>query len=191
MSEQTPDRTPAKPEDRDGPLLPDEWDELLDRLPPAAEDQGNPGHDMARAAARRAQAVRLRLAGASYDQIAQVAGYSHKSSARQAVMRALDRMEQESVNELRALENARLDADEVVLRSLINDAGLPAQRRIAAIDSRLRLAQRRARLYGLDAPVQVALSAGVAADLEDALLEAEAVFVQGEVLSSEDERLEG
>jgi hypothetical protein len=181
--------TPAVPEP--GERIPDEWDALLDELPPATEDQGNAGHDLAKAAARRAQAVRLRLSGATYEQIAQVAGYSHKAAARNAVMRALTKVEAESVSELRVLENARLDADEMVLRAILQDASAPARTRIAAVDARLRLSARRSRLNGLDAPVQVALSAGVAADLQDALAEAEAVFVEGTVLSSEDERLEG
>lgn len=184
----TDETRPAVPQ---GDRIPDEWDALLDDLPPATNDQGNAGHDLARAAARRAQAVRLRLAGATYQQIAEAAGYSHKAAARNAVMRALTKVEAESVSELRVLENARLDADEMVLRTILQDAQAPARTKIAAVDARLRLSARRSRLNGLDAPVQVAISAGVAADLDDALAEAEAVFVEGVVLESSDERLEG
>ena len=174
---------------RSGPPTDAETDALLDTLdllPPASEDAGTPGHDLARAAARRVQAVRLRMSGATYDQVAETCGYSNRSAARQAVMRALTRLEVESVGELRALENARLDADEVVLRTLIGDRNRPDSVRIKAIDSRLRLSARRARLNGMDAPLQVALSAGVTAELEDALAEA-AALIEGEVLGVVDE----
>lgn len=167
-----------------------ETDALLDALevlPPAHEDHGGyTGHELARAAARRTMAVRLRLSGATYQQIADQCGYSNKSNARQVVLRALTRLEVESVGELRALENARLDADEMVLRSIIAKGSNKPADRIRAIDSRLRLSARRARLNGLDAPLQVALSAGVTASLEDALAEAEAL-IRGEVIDVHDE----
>lgn len=172
-----------------GPPTTLETDALLDvieSLPPATHDQGNAGHELARASARRAHAVRLRLAGLTYDQIARECGYSNKSAARQVVIRALTKIEAESVGELRALENARLDADERVLRGIIGGVNNKPADRIKAIDSRLRLSARRARLNGLDAPLQVALSAGVTASLEDALAEAEAL-IRGEVLEVHDE----
>lgn len=181
----------GQPDLRSGPKTDAETDALLDTLdllPPASTDHGSGAHDLGRAAARRVQAVRLRMSGATYDQIAEACGYSDKGSARHAVMRALTRLEAESVGELRALENARLDADEVVLRSLIADRSQTANTRIRAIDSRLRLSARRARLNGLDAPLQVALSAGVTAELEDALAEA-AALIEGEVLDVLDEPL--
>ena len=160
-------------------------------LPPASAAQGEPGHDTPMELARGARLLQLRAARMTYQQIAQEMGYSDKSTARQALLRALDRHEAENVRELRTLENLALDDDERVLRTIIADRNLTPERRIRAIDARTRLSARRSRLNGLDAPVQVALSAGVAADLEDALAEAEAVFVRGEVLASEDERLEG
>ena len=172
-----------------GPHTDPETDALLDTfdaLPPASADQGNAGHDLARAAARRTMAVRLRMAGATYDQIAKQCGYSHRKAAQDIVVRALTKLEVESVGELRALENARLDADERVLRGIISGQDNKPADRIKAIDSRLRLSARRARLNGLDAPLQVALSAGVTASLEDALAEAEAL-VRGEVLDVTDE----
>lgn len=165
--------------------LPDDLDALLDELPPAGADQGNPGHDMARAHARRTQAVRLRMQGATYEQIAETAGYSDRSAARQAVVRALARYEVESVTELRTLENARLDADELALRTIIADPQAPAAHRIAAVNARTRLSGRRASLNGLDAPMQLQISSGAAARLQDVLANAEQV-VLGLVESSTD-----
>lgn len=181
-----------------------EQDALLDaidnmpQVDPGVRGDNTPAHDLARASARRAQAVRLRIQGATYESIARICGYSDKKSAWEAVNRALGRVEVESVNNLRALENARFDADEYVLRTIIADTNAPASTRIKAIDSRGQLASRRARLNGTNAPIQVAISAGVAADLADAISEAEAVltdFIPGEVLASredppEDERQE-
>lgn len=170
----------------DGPHTTAEQDALLDVIdhqPPASTGHGDT--DLSRAAARRTRAVRLRIAGATYEQIARECGYIDRSSARKAVVRALERLEVESVTELRTLENARLDADEVVLRRLIADSTQPATTRIRAIDSRLRLSAARRRLNGLDAPLQVQISAGVAADLDDALAEAAAVI--GEVLGVTEE----
>lgn len=179
-----------------GPATDSVTDAVLDSLellPPAHTDQGNPGHDLARASARRTKAVRLRMSGATYDQIAKQCGYTDKSTARKAVMRSLVAVEAESVSELRLLENARLDSDEMVLRTIIANGSNKAADRIRAIDSRLRLAARRARLNGLDAPIQVALSAGISADLDDALTELAELtdrIVPGEVTDVSDEPME-
>lgn len=159
-------------------------------IEPGVRGDGTAAHDLSRAAARRAQAVRLRVNGATYETIARICGYSDKKTAWEAVNRALQRVEVESVNNLRALENARYDSDEYVLRTIIADPQQPAAVRIKAIDSRGNLASRRARLNGTNAPIQVAISAGVAADLADAISEAESVlngFVAGEVLASRDD----
>ena len=189
MSEQEDERIPLRAL---GPPTTDEQDALLDivdALPPASGDHGNGAQDLARATARRIAAVRMRMGRATYEQIAEACGYTDRGTARKVVVRALQKIEAESVQELRILENTALDADEMVLRTIISTPTAPAGDRIRAIDSRLRLSARRSRLNGLDAPIQVALSAGVAADLQDALAEAESVF--GEVLYTEDERLEG
>lgn len=173
-------------------------DDDLPTLPPASQSQGNPGHDSADRVARGAELLRLRMLGMSYDQIAEQAGYSDKGAARHALMRALDRHEAENAAQLRHIENLRLDADERVLRSIIGDASLSASARIRAIDSRTRLSARRARMNGLDAPVAVQISAGVAAGLEDALRELDEAVgdvlqfpgratVPGEVLDSTDD----
>lgn len=164
---------------------------------PASETQGDPGHDVATEYAKGARLVRLRAARLTYQQIAEEEGYADAAGARNALVRALKRHEAENVTELRALENLSLDDDERALRTIIL-TGKPADK-IAAVNARVRLSARRARLNGLDAPLQIALSAGVAADLADALAEAEAVFtevVPGMVTSvrdesPDDERLEG
>lgn len=127
--------------------------ESLDaHLGPASDDQGVPGHDLARASARRAQAVALRLAGMTYEEIAVQAGYSDKSAARHAVLRALDRVEAESVQEYRELENARLDRAQAAIWTQVVAGD------IKAVLAFLRLSARRARMNGLDAPQAVTVS---------------------------------
>lgn len=173
-----------------GPATTTEQDALLDTIDTADATGTQGDNDLSRAAARRIRAVRLRIDGATYDQIARICGYSDKKAAWDAVHRALARTEVENVTELRQIENMRLDSDERVLRAIIADSGAKPETRIRAIDSRLRLSARRGRLNGTDAPVQVALSAGVASDLADAIREAEEVltgFVPGEVVSSVDD----
>lgn len=196
MTEQTrqPATTPDPGDLSTGPPTNAETDALLDTinttLGPASDDHGSGAHDLARASARRIQAVRLRLLGTTYDRIAQICGYTDKSSAAKAVKNALAKIEVETVSELRTLENLRIDADEQELRTIIANT-TSATVKIRALDSRRNLSARRSRLNGLDAPVAVTLSAGVAADLADALDEAEALFVRGEVTGRSDERLEG
>ena len=140
-------------------------------LPPPGDRQGAPGHDQATDRANAIRLLTLRAAGMSYEQIAQEVGYADGSGARQALLRALQRHESENVAELRQIENLRLDTDERALRAIIGDTQRPAGERIRAIDARTRLSARRARMNGLDAPVQVQLSAGVQAELSDALAE--------------------
>lgn len=176
---------------------PDPMAEALADLPPASTAHGDP--DRADTVARGARLLQLRSAGMTYEQIAREEGYSDKSSARQALLRALDRHEAENVVELRTLENMRLDSDERVLRAIISDTTAPAATRLRAIDTRTRLSARRARMNGLDAPVAVTISAGVEAALEDALRDLDEVLreqlgdavVPGEVSDVTDERMEG
>lgn len=154
---------------------------------PASERRGVPGHDSAADRTSGANLMRLRMMGMTYEQMAQEAGYADGSGARQALLRALDRHEAENATQLRHVENLRMDADERVLRTIIGDSAAKPTDRIRAIDSRTRLSARRARLNGLDAPVQVQLSAGIAADLEDALRELEEAVVPGEVTDVHDD----
>lgn len=150
-------------------------------LGPASADQGDPGHDVARAAARRAQTVNLRLMGLTYEQIAQQQHYSDRSAARAVVVRALDRVEARLVGEYRDLENARYDAMQAAVFPLLY-SGTPEQK-IATLNSLIRLADRRAKLNGLDAPTKLEVGAGAQAQLEDALAQLRDV-VLGEVLDS-------
>jgi hypothetical protein len=101
---------------------------------------------------RKLQALELRKAAVSYQQIADQLGYRSASGAFNAVKAALKATLREPANELRDLEVARLDA-----------MLLPLWRRVQsgdekAVDRVLRIMERRARLLGLDAPRRQELS---------------------------------
>lgn len=153
-------------------------------LPPASDAQG--GADMALDRARATELLRDRAFGLTYEQLAERHGYADGSGARQALLRALDRHEAGNVRHLRAIENERYEMDQRDLRAVIADRTLPPTTRIRAIDARTRSAARHARLNGLDAPVQVQISAGARADMDDAL-SALRETVQGYVLAVSDE----
>lgn len=142
-----------------------------------------PGHDQAQ---DRAVGIRLlthRANRMTYAQIAEVEGYADASGARMALLRALARHEAESAHELRTIENMALDTDERALRTIISNPALPGKDRVAAVNARTRLSARRARLNGLDAPVQIAVGAGSLAELDDALTLLEEI-VKGQVVGS-------
>ncbi|MFJ8430480.1 hypothetical protein ACIQ9P_04150 [Kitasatospora sp. NPDC094019] len=145
-------------------------------------------------AARRADAVELRLAGAdpltvgrklaadpiiNTDRIAYPFGYGHELFAKgrpappddtlaRSVLRdtahALEHRiaaARESIEELRALEDARLDRMFLVAyRKAVRDGDLPA------IDRALRIMERRARLLGLDRPIRAEITGGDGGPIE-------------------------
>jgi hypothetical protein len=156
----------------DLPMLPDDYEP---EPGPASQDRGAPGHDLAEASARRAQAVTMRLSGLTYEQIAERLGYADKSAVRHTVLRALDRREAARVDELRDVENARLDRANAALWPAVLK-GDPK-----SVDTFIRLSARRARLNGLDAPQQIAVTSGLQADFADTLAGLQEV-VLGEVV---------
>jgi hypothetical protein len=97
------------------------------------------------------EAVRLRQAGATMQQIATQLGYANESGAYKAVMRELEATatdQSEGTEAVRQLELNRLDQMLFVLypQILRGDQG--------AIATALRVEERRANLLGLDAPKQ-------------------------------------
>lgn len=160
-----------------GDLLPPEFvEQMIEDLPPGTQGRTDAAED----AARRVKAVTMRLAGMTYEQVAEQAGYSDKSAARQTVMRALERVEQQRVDDLRALENARLDRAQAAIWPKVIGGD------IKAVDSFLRLSARRARMNGLDAPVSVTINPGTQAALTDALADLREI-VLGEVTHVDDD----
>jgi hypothetical protein len=133
-------------------------------MPTRAERQAD-------AARRRAQVVQARLAGASFEEIGRQLGVSD-TRAHQLWTDALERTIKEPADRHRALELQRLDQLQLsavrVLRDghvVIQGGKVVADRQgrpytdhapvLQAINTLLRVAERRARLLGLDAPAKV------------------------------------
>jgi len=127
-------------------------------------------------AERDAEACRLRTNGATYRQIADQLGYADESSAWKAVDRALRATVAEPAAKVRMIELARLDllfaeayrvmrAEHVVVSNgrVVMDPADPTKPlrddgpTLAAIDRLVKIGERRARLWGLDAPIKVDL----------------------------------
>lgn len=122
--------------------------------------------------AKAIEAVKLRRSGLPFREIAEQLGYADESGARKAVTRLLDRTEAESVDELRALEGARLDA----LQAAHWDAAVAGDTDAAKLV--LGIVDRRCRLLGLNAPTAVSVSATVT-DVEFAEQAAELISAMG------------
>ena len=95
---------------------------------------------------KQAQALTLRKAGVSVNDIAMTLGWKSHQAASKAISAALKWTVREPADELRTLELARLDD---MLKAIANhvQAG-----NLTAIDRALKIQQRRAALLGLDAP---------------------------------------
>lgn len=106
----------------------------------------------AQARERMKQALELRKAGATYDQIAQRLGYAASGAAYTAVATAIKDITRAPAEELRTLELERLDA---LMLAVWNKAKAGDYK---AVDTVLRIMDRRAKYLGLDAPVRVAAS---------------------------------
>lgn len=98
---------------------------------------------------RDTEAVRLRLEGCSYPEIARRLKFGHRGNAQRAVKRRLAGMREdcaEVVGELRQLESIRLD---IALSAVMPKV---AAGDLQAIDRMLRIQERRAAYEGLDQP---------------------------------------
>lgn len=106
------------------------------------------------AADRRLRALELRKAGATLHQIAAQTGVSHEQSRKdlQRAMADLLAEQNASAEELRALELERLERLHIALWKQATDG------HHGAIDRLLRIAERRAKLLGLDAPTKTETS---------------------------------
>jgi len=95
---------------------------------------------------RLSEALKLRRAGKSYEQIAEALGYAGSGAAYNAVNAALREGVQEPAREVRRLEVERLDAllEALWPQAMAGDG--------FAVDRVLKIQERRAKYLGLDAP---------------------------------------
>ncbi|MFJ1539307.1 hypothetical protein ACIODS_12260 [Micromonospora chalcea] len=148
-------------------------------------------------AKRRAEAVAMRMSGATYDTIAEALGYASKAAAYVDITRALEanvaeqhrtvelyrEEELQSLDVLLAEAWAVLKRDHVTVshgRIMYDDTGegepkplLDDGPVLSAIDRILKIRERRAKLLGLDAPTKVEAITIDALDAEIAKLSAE------------------
>jgi hypothetical protein len=114
---------------------------------------------------KEALALQMRLAGRSYQAIANALGYADHSGAYRAVERALVRVTAEPADELRKIELERLDQlyrwtmEEATTDHLHFYQGVPtgfldSAPRLKAMELALRIMERRSKLLGLDAPAR-------------------------------------
>lgn len=102
-------------------------------------------------AERTRQALELRKAGASLEQIAEKLKFAHRSNARRAIQAAIKDIYEEPAKEVLSLELARLDA---MLLGLYQKA---KSGDVAAVDRVLRIMDRRAQYLGLDSPKETSV----------------------------------
>ena len=150
-------------------------------------------------AERDRKAVQLRSRGQAYQQISDELGYGHSSNARRAVKKILDGIVVEGRDEAIKIELDGLDMmtravfevleakhyvvsdgrivhlgdkDDPDRRELLDDAPV-----LQAVDRLLKIADRRAKLLGLDAPKRIEVGDGTP-DLDAAVRELEAELTQ-------------
>lgn len=124
----------------------------------------------AKTAERRGKAIRLKIEGKTYTEIAELLGYDSKASACTDIKRALERHVIEeglAVEAWRELELARLD----VLQQAIWPEAMDGSPR--AIETALKILDRRAKLLGLDSAVKLEVLTIDALDAQIQRLEAE------------------
>jgi hypothetical protein len=131
------------------------------------------GHD------RQLQALALRKDGRDYRYIANQLEYAGPSGAYQAVMTALKETLREPAEEVRALELDRLDC----MLAAIWPQALSGD--LKAIDSTLRLMDRRARFLGLDAPVRVDIEGDIRLLAEQLGIDADEAIAEAQLILRE------
>lgn len=126
--------------------------------------------------ARRTEALTLLLAGLSHEQIGDRLGIS-REGARDLIRRTLAEAENQTVEQMRVLENARLDRAQAAIWPAV------LQGEVKAVQTFLQISRRRATMNGMDEPHRLALSIQVRAEMEQALKQLEAT-VLGDVVDA-------
>lgn len=124
-------------------------------------------------ASRRTEALSLRLAGLTYEQIGERLKIS-PSGAANLIARSLSRAEQMSVDQLRATENARLDRAQMAIWPQV------LQGDQKAIGMFLRISAARRQMNGLNAPVKLNISMSIKQEMEAALNDLEALVLDAD-----------
>lgn len=116
----------------------------------------NPPTRDVNAAQRVAMALQLRASKVTYEKIAAQCGYASPGACRKAVLRELDRTIVKNVEQLRSEELNTLDLLQSGCMTLFLDE--ENKGRLFAADRVLAIMERRAKLLGLDIPVETAIA---------------------------------
>lgn len=111
------------------------------------------------AATRAATAVQLRTQMLTYEEIAKRTGYSGPSACRKAIMREMDRIIVKDVDELRMTELHMLNVMHGKCWERFMDPKNPYS--YSEVERILKISERRAKLMGLDTPVDQAIAANM------------------------------
>ena len=122
------------------------------------EKQGIQKRDV-NAAQRAVTALQHRTAGKGYQEIAVLCSYGSAGAAHKAIMRELERVTVKNVDELRATELHRLEVMHQELWLAFMDR--KNKGRYFAADRIIAVMERRAKLMGLDVPVENAIAANM------------------------------
>ena len=98
--------------------------------------------------AKETEVVKLRRGGLTWDAIAERMGYAYPAAAHAAYKRAAARVVHEDVEAIRRIESERLD----VVQSAVWGKALGGD--IPAVQTVIRIMERRSKLLGLDAPIK-------------------------------------
>jgi hypothetical protein len=131
-----------------------------------------------RAANRRTEALALRMAGMTFEQIGERLSIT-ADSAVELINRTISRVGNQVAEEMRELEGARLDRSQAAIWSKVLEGDLHA------VDSFLKISARRSKLFGLDAPTQLNISYNVRQEMEQALANLERTVLGQSVVVSD------
>ncbi len=122
-----------------------------------AKSPGTPQNRDVNAATRAVTALSLRAQKYTYEAIAQQCGYASASACRKAILREMDRVVVTNVEHLRREELFILDKLHAECWEIAFDK--KNKGRLFAIDRLIQISERRAKLMGLDTPVDSAVFA--------------------------------
>lgn len=121
--------------------------------------------------AKRVEILALRLAGFSNAQIADRMDLS-ASDVDNIIEITLESTKNRAVNEMRELENQRLDRAQSAIWSEV------VKGNVQAINTFLRISQQRSKINGIYAPKKIEMSVGIRHEMESALSELEQLMTQ-------------
>lgn len=131
---------------------------------PKGGDKRRRNKDIAKA--RNIELLRMRIEGKAIDDIARHFNIK-PSTASRVISETLAGAVNMRAEELREIENARLDVAQAAIWPKVKKGNMDA------IDSFIRLSARRSRMNGLDAPQKVQVGGNVRLEMEEALLQLE------------------